>query len=131
MVNRLRSLLRALFGRDAFEADVAEEMRLHIELYTADLVRSGVDPVAAARRARIEFGNVHNVRLDSREARGLRPFDEMARNVRYAYRMLRKSRGSRPASWRRSRSASDPRSPSSPSSTPSCFGRCRFRTPAA
>ena len=36
---------------------------------------------------------MHNVRLDSREARGLRPFDEIARNVRHAYRLLRKSPG--------------------------------------
>ena len=32
-------------------------------------------------------------RLDCREARGLRPFDEIARNVRYAYRLLRKTPG--------------------------------------
>ena len=93
MLTRLRSLGRALFRRDGFDEGIAEEMRLHIELYTADLVRSGVHPADAARRARIEFGNVHTVRLDCREARGVRPFDEIARNVRYAYRMMRKTPG--------------------------------------
>jgi predicted permease len=93
MLTRLRSLLRALFRRDAFDAGVTEEMQLHIELYTADLVRSGVHPAEAARRARIEFGNVHTVRLDCREARGVRPFDGIARNVRYSFRTLRKTPG--------------------------------------
>ena len=41
---------------------MAEEMRFHIDQYTDDLVRSGVSRDEATRRARMEFGNVDNVR---------------------------------------------------------------------
>ena len=72
-VSRIRSFIRALIGRRQFEADMIDEVRFHIEQYAADLVRSGVAPAEAVRRARIEFGNADNVRSDCREARGLRP----------------------------------------------------------
>ena len=72
---------------------MAEEMRFHIEQYTEDLVRSGVPPAEAARRARMEFGSVDNVKEDCREARGLRLFDELHQDLRYAVRLLRKTPG--------------------------------------
>ena len=64
---RLAVVLRALFGRSRFEDGMAEELRFHIEEYTADLVRSGVSPQDAARRARIEFGGVETVKEDCRQ----------------------------------------------------------------
>src|SRR3954467_5933992 len=72
---------------------MAEEMRFHIEQYTDDLVQSGVTPDEAARRARLEFGSVDNVKADCREARGLRLFDELSLDLRYALRVLRKALG--------------------------------------
>ena len=90
---RLRSRLRALFGRRPFEDGMAEEMRFHIEAYTEDLVRSGVPAPEAARRARAEFGSVDNVKTDCREARGLQPFDDLGQNVRHALRRLARTSG--------------------------------------
>jgi predicted permease len=72
---------------------MAEEMRFHIEQYTADLVSSGVPPAEAARRARLEFGSVDNVKTDCREASGLRLFDELHQDLRYAVRLMRKTPG--------------------------------------
>lgn len=86
-------LLQPLLRRRSFEAGMDEEVRLHIELYTEDLVRSGLAPAEAARRARMEFGSVDNVKTDCREARGLRFFDELRQNVRYALRRMAKSPG--------------------------------------
>ncbi|HEY3937844.1 MAG TPA: ADOP family duplicated permease [Bryobacteraceae bacterium] len=93
MLRRLRSLFRALKSRRDFERGMSDELRFHIEQYTADLVRSGVSPQAAARRARIEFGGLASVQEGCREARGLHPFDELARQLRYAARLLRKTPG--------------------------------------
>ena len=62
MFARLRSLVRALTSRGDFEADLTEELRFHIEQYTQDLVRSGVSPDAARRRARIELGGINTVK---------------------------------------------------------------------
>src|SRR5215218_6835159 len=89
----LFTVLRMLRRRHDFEDGMAEEMRFHIEQYTADLVSSGVPPEEAARRARMEFGSVDNVKTDCREARGLRLFDELHQDLRYAVRLMRKTPG--------------------------------------
>jgi predicted permease len=70
---------------------MTEELRFHIEQYTDDLVRSGMPPQEAARRARIEFGSINKVQEECREARGLNPFDEPIRQLRHAARLLRKT----------------------------------------
>jgi predicted permease len=93
MLNRIRSLFRVLVSQRDFEDGMSEELRFHMDQYTSDLVRSGVSPEEAARRARLEFGNVTNVKVDCRESRGLHPFDELTRQLRYAARMLRKNPG--------------------------------------
>jgi predicted permease len=93
MFKRLLPAFQPLLHRRPFEDGMEEEVRFHIEAYTDDLVRSGVPPVEAARRARMEFGSVDNVKTDCREARGLRFFDEVQQNLRYAARRLRKTPG--------------------------------------
>src|ERR1039457_816118 len=93
MWKRFRSLFRVLTSQRDVEEGITEELRFHIEQYTGDLVRSGVSPEEAARRARIEFGNLTNVKGDCREARSLHLFDELVRELRYAARLLRKTPG--------------------------------------
>jgi predicted permease len=93
MWRQLAALLRALTRRRRFEDAMAEELRFHIEQYHGDLVRAGVTPEEAARRARLEFGSVDNVKADCREARGLRLFDELHHDLRYAVRLMRKTPG--------------------------------------
>jgi predicted permease len=70
---------------------MTEELRFHIEQYTDDLMRSGISPQEAARRARIEFGSMNSVQEGCREARGLHVFDELLRQLRHAARLLRKT----------------------------------------
>ncbi|HXM44547.1 MAG TPA: permease prefix domain 1-containing protein, partial [Bryobacteraceae bacterium] len=91
MRKRLRLLWQALSGRATLERDIADELRFHLESRAADLTRSGVAPTEAARRARIEFGGVERYKESCREARGLRFFDELRGDLRYALRVLRKS----------------------------------------
>ena len=91
MWQRLRSTVHALRNRRQFEADLADELQFHLEERTADLVRAGLDPATAARRARMEFGSVDNATHDSRQSRGLRLFDELQQHVRYALRLMRKT----------------------------------------
>ena len=93
MLRRLRSLWRVIKSRRDFEQGMTEELRFHIEQYTDDLVRSGVPPREAARRARIEFGSLNSAQEECREARGLRPFEELVRQLRHAARLLRKTPG--------------------------------------
>lgn len=93
MFQRLRSLLRVLTSRRDFEAGMNEELRFHIEQYAEDLRRSGVSREESLRRASMELGALDAVKEDCREARGLNLFDELARDLRYSVRSLRKSPG--------------------------------------
>jgi predicted permease len=89
----LRSLVRALTGRRAFEADLTEELHAHIDQYIEDLVSSGLSPEDARRRARREFGGINTVKDECRQARGLGGFDAFNRECRYAARQLWRTPG--------------------------------------
>ena len=68
-----------------------DEFRHHIEMRSADLVRRGVEPGEAARRANLEFGHVESHREHARAARGLHLFDQVRFSwidVKLALRML-------------------------------------------
>ena len=93
MWSRLSTLWRALRGRPEFEDTLADEIRDHIDRYVADLIATGASPAAARRQARIEFGNIDNVRADCREARRVRWIDDAAQDVGYATRLLARSPG--------------------------------------
>ena len=91
MLKQIRSFFRVLKSRDDFERGMSEELRFHVDQYMADLIRAGVPPPEAARRARIEFGSLNSTQEECREARGLQPFDELRRQLRHAGRTLRKT----------------------------------------
>lgn len=93
MVTRLKVILRSLVRRARFEDGLSEELRFHIDQYTADLMRSGMSREEAMRRARVEFGGVEIVKDDCRRARGFRLIDEMRQDLGYALRLMRRSRG--------------------------------------
>ncbi len=77
LMARIRSLWRGVVRTRQVDADLNDEFRLHIELRAADLVRAGMTPAEAARRARAEFGSVEHHVERARNARGLAWFDEM------------------------------------------------------
>jgi predicted permease len=95
-MNWLRELarrLRMLVHRRQFDADLEEEMRLHLELRQQDQLQSGLaadDARAAARRL---FGNPTALREKSHVAWGWEWFEHLAQDVCYGLRLLRKSPG--------------------------------------
>jgi hypothetical protein len=91
VLKQIRSFFRVLKSRDDFERGMSEELRFHVDQYMADLIRAGVPPPEAARRARIEFGSLNSTQEECREARGLQPFDELRRQLRHAGRTLRQT----------------------------------------
>ncbi len=86
---RLRRGLR----RHRFEADMAEEMRHHIELDTARRIALGEDPAEARRLAAAEFGSVDARTEEVRDARLGAWCEQRWREVRFAARSLRLSPG--------------------------------------
>ncbi len=93
MIARLWDMLRALFFRRRFEADMSEEFRFHLDQVTEEFVKRGLTRAEAERRARASFGSVDGARDEAREARGIRWADELRGDLRYALRTLRRSPG--------------------------------------
>jgi predicted permease len=89
----VRAVWRALFHRRQWEHDLEDELRGHVELRAADLIRRGLTPADAMRQARLEFGAAETYKEDCRQAHGLRWLEEIRQDVRYVLRTLRRSPG--------------------------------------
>src|SRR5688572_8004105 len=88
-MNRLRHLGR----RSRMDDDLQVELRFHLESRTAELIASGVPPRDAGRRARVEFGSIARAVEDSRAAWQFRWIEDLAADLRYAVRTVRRSPG--------------------------------------
>ena len=70
---------------------MADEVAFHLQSRTEDLIRTGLSPREAERRARLEFGGRERYRAECRDSHRVHWLDEMARNTRCALRNLRKA----------------------------------------
>src|SRR5579862_7118322 len=93
IVAQSRSWLRAASRRVQLESDMEAELRNHLESLTEDLIRAGHPPEEAARRAHIGLGPALRHKEEMRASVGLRWWDELSADLRYAARILRKSPG--------------------------------------
>ena len=82
---RLRIFLRPA----RTEADLADELRFHLDQERARLTRAGVAPSEARRRAGIAFGSVGGAVEACRDARGIGLLTDLMADVRDAIRSLR------------------------------------------
>ena len=85
--------IRMLLDRRQFEADLEEEMRLHLELREQEQVASGMNTDDARAAARRRFGNATYLKEESHIAWGWEWFEHLAADIRYGLRMLRRSPG--------------------------------------
>lgn len=89
----LRCWWRTVAHRERLAADAEAELRFHEEAYAADLVRQGVAPDEAARRARLAMGQPEKHGEHYRSAVGLTAFDELGGDVRFGLRSLLRNPG--------------------------------------
>ena len=87
----LQSRLRSLFLRARREADLREELALHLDRERERLEASGMDPDAARFQALRTFGAVESTKDACRDARGTALLDNLVRDVRYAGRSFRRA----------------------------------------
>jgi len=85
--------LRSLFQKESLDAEMAEEMRLHLELRSALNEKAGMSPEEAHYAAQREFGNVASIQEQAREVRRWRWVDDFLQDVRHGVRLLRKNAG--------------------------------------
>ena len=93
MFSDLLFRLRALLRRDAVEGELDEELRAHFDREVERHLQLGLTREEAARRARLEFGGLDQIKEECRDARGVRSLETLWSDIRYGARMLRKNPG--------------------------------------
>ena len=88
--NRIRELLRR---RPQSAAERDEEFSWHIDMETAENMRQGMNEADARRAAVLRFGGRQRFREETRDARGVVAFDNLARDTRFAVRRLFRAPG--------------------------------------
>jgi predicted permease len=85
--------LRAIFLRRRLDADLREEMDAHFQMELDEHLERGLSPGDALHVARRAFGNDARIRESSREAWMFIRLETLWQDIRYALRVLRRSRG--------------------------------------
>src|SRR6266581_4714926 len=85
--------LIAFFRRRRLEDDLDAELRSHLEMAVELNVRKGMAPEDARGEARRSFGGVEQTKENYRDQRGLPMIETALQDLRFGFRMLRRSPG--------------------------------------
>ena len=87
----LRHRLRSLFFRGKVERELDEELQYHLDREIQQAAAAGVAPEDACYAALQSVKDIEQRKEECRDARGLNPIDNIAQDLRYAVRQLRKN----------------------------------------
>ncbi len=82
-----------IFGFQRRSRELQEEIDAHLQMAIADRVARGETEEAARQAAMREFGNIPLVQDVTGDMWGRSWFEQLGRDLRYAFRQLRKSPG--------------------------------------
>jgi len=85
--------LRRLYKKEQSEKQLDDELRFHMERQITDYIASGMVPTEARRRAQLDFGGLEAIKQETRESRRGNLLETLFLDLRYSFRMLRKSPG--------------------------------------
>src|SRR6266436_552101 len=85
--------LAALFRRRRLENDLDDELRSHLEMAVELNLRKGMSAEDARREALKSFGGVEQTKESYRDQRGLPMIDTTLQDLRFGFRILRRSPG--------------------------------------
>jgi predicted permease len=85
--------LSMLFRRSQFDADLEEEMRLHLELREQQQLQTGMTPTAAHSTALRRFGNPTVLKGKSHTTWGWQWFEDLLHDLSYGMRSMLRSPG--------------------------------------
>jgi predicted permease len=90
----IREWLRRLAGtlhKASTDADMEEELRLHVDMVADELRRRGLSPAVAAREARLRAGSIVQAMEQRRDQRGLPWLEDFIQDIRYGVRAFRRA----------------------------------------
>ena len=90
-LHRAVALIRAIFRSARVDADLADELRFHIERETESNVARGMRADTARRAARLKFGSVDDALERARDDRPGASVRQTVRDIRFGARLLVKS----------------------------------------
>src|SRR5437667_6434080 len=85
--------MRSLFRRAQLDRDLDAEMSAHLEFAIEENLERGLSPGEARRQALLRFGGPQQAKEQHRDARSLPLLETLLRDLRFAFRTLRKSPG--------------------------------------
>ena len=91
--SRAAGFFRTLFGKKRLEKDLEDELDGYLAALTEKKIRAGFDPAEARRAAAIEIGGADAVKEATRDARAGAGVETTLRDLRFAWRGLRRSPG--------------------------------------
>jgi hypothetical protein len=92
-LHRIPLRLRSLFRRREADQELDDELRDHVERKTEEYVAKGLPPKEARRQALVEMGGIEKRKEECRDGRRVNWIQDLAQDIHYPFRMLRKSPG--------------------------------------